>query len=144
MDAVAIAEMLRKDRHEWRKLATMLEAHPDEPLHDPNSPTWTSRDIYAHLARWMERTTEQLKAELAGQPLPPIPGTDDEINARWQAEDSHLSLEQAREWAQQAFDHRIRAIESVPGDQWNDTREAIARGDGDEHYAAHLSYILVK
>ena len=79
-----------------------------------------------------------------GRPLPPFPGTDDEINARWQAEDSHLSLEQARERAKQAFDQRRRAIESVPADHWNDTREAIARGDGGEHYAAHRRYIVLK
>ena len=143
MDAKAIAVMLQEDRAEWEALTAVLDAHPKGTLHDPSSPRWTSRDVYAHLARWIEHSTAALEALLAGRTLPPLEGTDDEINARWQQEDSGLSLGEARERAQQAFERRLRAIEGVPTDRWDEMLEAIARADGAEHSAGHRSYISV-
>ncbi len=143
MDAEAIAVMLQEDRAQWEALTAVLDAHPEGSLHDPNSPLWTSRDVYAHLSRWIERSTSELKARLAGRALPPLEGTDDEINARWQQEDSGLCLGEARERAQQAFERRLRAIEGVPTDHWDEMLRAIARADGAEHYAGHRSYISV-
>ena len=143
MDAEAIAVMLQEDRAEWEALTAVLDAHPEGSLHDPNSPRWTSRDVYAHLARWIERSTDALEARRAGRALPPLEGTDDEINARWQQEDSDLSLDGARERAQQSFERRLRAIEGVPTDRWDGMLEAIARADGAEHYTGHRSYIFV-
>ncbi len=143
MDAEAVAAMLRKDRAEWEALTAVLDAHPEGSLHETNSPSWTSRDVYAHLARWIVRSTDALEARLAGRALPPLEGTDDEINARWQQEDSGLSLGEARERAKQAFERRLQAIEGVPTDRWDETLEAIARADGAEHCAGHRSYISV-
>ncbi len=143
MDTEAVAAMLREDRAEWEVLVAVLEAHPQNSLHHPSSPRWTSRDVYAHLARWIERSTDALEARLAGRALPPLEGTDDEINARWQQEDSALSLGEARERAQQAFERRLRAIEGVPTDRWDEMLEAMARADGAEHYAGHRSYLSV-
>ena len=97
MDAEAIAAMLRKDRAEWGALVAVLEAHPRKSLHDPSSPPWTSRDVYAHMSRWIERSTSELEARLEGGTLQPLDGADDEINARWQREDSGLNLGEARE-----------------------------------------------
>ncbi len=141
MDAEAVAAMLREDRAEWEALTAVLEAHPEGSLHEPNSPSWTSRDVYAHLARWIERSTSELEARLEGGALQPLEGTDDEINARWQQEDSGLSLGEARECGRQAFERRLRAIERVPTGLWDGMLEAIARADGAEHYAGHRSYI---
>ncbi len=143
MDAEAVAAMLREDRAEWEALVAVLEVRPEESLHDAGSPPWTSRDVYAHLARWIEHSTAALEARLAGRALPPLEGTDDEINARWQQEDSGLSLGEARERAQQAFERRLRAIEGVPIDRWDEMLGTIARADGAEHYAGHRSYISV-
>ena len=64
MDSEAVAAMLREDRDEWEALVAVLEAHPEESLHDAGSPSWSSRDVYAHLARWIERSTAQLEARL--------------------------------------------------------------------------------
>ena len=72
-----------------------------------------------------------------------LEGTEDEINARWQQEDSALSLDEARERAQRAFDRRIEAIEAVPADRWDAVTEACARADGAQHYRAHRSFIVV-
>ena len=143
MDRESVVDMLREDTAEWANLVAMLETHPDKSLHDPASPPWNSRDVYAHIARWMEHSNATLEARLASRTLPPIPGTDDEINARWQREDSRLSLAEAREKAQKAFERRKRLIESVPEERWDKELESIARADGVEHIAAHRSYIIV-
>ncbi len=143
MDAEAIAAMLREDRAQWEALTAVLDAHPEGSLHELNSPSWMSRDVYAHLARWIDHSTAALEARLAGRTLARLEGTDDEINARWQQEDSGLSLGVARERAQQAFERRLRAIEGVPADRWDEMLKAIARADGAEHYAGHRSYVSV-
>ena len=143
MDAGAVSTMLREDRAEWEALVALLEAHLKESLHGASAPSWTCRDVYAHLARWMDHSTNALEARLAGRTLPPLEGTDDEINARWQQEDSRLRLEGARERAQRAFERRLRAIEAVPADRWDQVLGAIARADGAEHYANHRTYIVV-
>jgi hypothetical protein len=143
VDTEAVAAMLRRDRAEWEALVAVIEAHPEQPLHGEGSPSWVSRDVYAHLARWIGRSTDDLEARLAGRALPPLAGTDDEINARWQREDSALSLADAREQAREAFERRIRAIESVPPGRWDPVLEAVANADGAEHYANHRRYISV-
>jgi hypothetical protein len=144
MNPVAVAEMLRRDRDEWHALVTALEAHPSGALHDPESPVWEAKDVYAHLWRWMDNSTDALEAWLDGRRLiPPPKGTDDEINARWQAEDAAFTLAEARERAQRAFARRLAAIEAAPPDRWDKDLilEKMARADGHEHYASHRRYI---
>jgi hypothetical protein len=144
MNPVAVVEMLRRDREEWQALVLALEARPSGALHDPESPAWEARDVYAHLARWMNNSTDALEAWLDGRRLiPPPKGTDDEINARWQAEDAAFTLSETRERAQRAFAGRLAAIEAVPLERWDkDTiLERMARADGYEHYASHRRYI---
>lgn len=142
MKSEAIAEMLREDRAEWEALVAILEAHPDGPLHNPNSPAWTSRDVYAHLARWIAHSTDAFEAHRAGRgPPPDQPGTDDEINARWQAEDASLSLAQARDRAHAAYERRLSAIRSAADVVWNNALRATAHADGYRHYEAHRRYI---
>ncbi len=143
MNAEAVTAMLREDRAEWEALVAVLEAHPEGSLHAAGSPPWTSRDVYAHLARWIAYSTDDLEARLAGRTLPPLDGTDDEINARWQREDSGLSPAEARTRALAAYERRIRVVQAVPADRWNQGLEMIARADGSEHYAAHRRSIVV-
>jgi len=139
-----VTGMLREDREEWQALCAVLDGHPEGALHDPESPEWTARDVYAHFARWINHSTDAFDSWLATRALPSatLEGSDDEINARWQAEDSGLSLAEARERAQQAFERRMRAIESVPADRWGDKiLEATAQADGATHYRNHRSYV---
>ncbi len=143
MDVETIQEMLREDRAEWDALVAVLEAHQGGPLHRAESPEWTNRDVYTHFARWMEHSTDELEARLAGRTVAPLEGTDDEINARFQAEHSHMSLGEARTWAQREFDRRIEVIEAVPPARWDAVLKAVARADGGQHYRAHHSYIAV-
>lgn len=142
VEAEAVAEMLRQDRVEWEALVVVLDSHPEGALHDPESPAWTSRDVYAHLACWMAHSSADMEARLAGATRPQPQGTDDEINARWQREDSGLSLAEARERARNAFERRLRLIKSVPADRWDAVLEAMARADGSDHYRGHRSYIV--
>jgi hypothetical protein len=98
--------------------------------------------VYAHLARWMNHSTDAFDSWLANRTIPKtLEGDDDTINARWQAEDSHLTLDEARALAQQAFDRRIRAIEAAPADRWDKILEATAHADDAKHYRAHRSWI---
>jgi len=150
MDTTSAQAMLREDRAEWEALCAALDAHPDGPLHDPEAPEWTARDVYTHLARMMESTTALTEAIVAGQPstdfepFDEFDGTDEDVvNERIQRKYSHMSLDEARAWAQRAFERRVRAIESVPPDRWDAQLDEIARGDGGEHYRGHRSYITV-
>jgi hypothetical protein len=91
----------------------------------------------------MELSTKQLTAQLEGRTSPIEDGTDDEINARWQTEDRVLRLDQARSWAQRAFDERVLSIQAVPSDRWTPPLERTARGDGSHHYASHRESIVL-
>ncbi len=133
MDA-AIVEMLRENHAEWAALVAALDADPARGTGDPS---WTSRDVYAHLAYWMERSTALLDATLAGGSVPDPEGTVDEINARVREEYRDLSLEEARSWAHDAFERRLRAIEAVPAGRWDDRLGRIARLDGADHLRSH-------
>jgi hypothetical protein len=134
--------MLRRDRAEWKALVASLNARSAGALHGPESPRWEARDVYAHLARWINNSMDAFAAWLDGRRvIAPPEGSDDEINARWQAEDSVLPLDEARERAQRAFDRRLAAIEVVPPDGWDSILEEMARADGHKHYAAHRNYL---
>jgi hypothetical protein len=141
VDDDALAEMLERDRAEWRQLAALLDAQPGTPVHGPGSPAWDARDVYAHFARWLGHSTDDFEATLAGRGLPRPEGTDDEINARWRQEDAALSFDDASGRAQRAFDRRIEVLQSTQADRWNPLLDAIANADGYEHMAAHRRYI---
>lgn len=140
MNPANVAEMLRKDREEWAALTALLDADPDRAVHQDGH-DWTARDVYSHFARWLQHSTNDFEATLNGEGLPRPEGSDDEINASWQAEDAKLSLEEARGRAQREFDRRLRVIESLPGDRWTEPLWAIAHADGWEHIAAHRQYV---
>ncbi len=144
MDVAAIEKMLNEGRSEWEALVTLLDTHPEENLHDPASPPWTSRDVYAHLTRWTNYLMDQLEAKLANREFPILEGTIDEVNISWQQEDCRLSLPEARERAIQALEKLERTIRTVPPERWNKELESLAmRGNG-RHYAEHRSYIIVE
>lgn len=137
MNAEAVAEMLAKDRAEWASLNAVLDAHPEGTVHAPDTPPWNARDVYAHLARWIIHSTAGLEAWLEKRVLPSPEGTDDEVNARWQAEDAGLTFAEARERAHAAYERRIRVIGGIRPDRWDQGLWAWANGDGWEHYAGH-------
>jgi len=146
MNAGLIEKMLNEDKNEWEAFVALLDSHPEENLHDPESPPWTNRDVFAHLARWTIYSIEQLEGRIAGRKPPSLDDTIDEINIRWQIEDSRISLVEARERAIEAYEKWARTIESVPPEYWSEELELLAGiTDGKHwHYALHRKYIIVE
>ena len=98
--------------------------------------------MYAHFARWMSHSTDDLEAVLAGRERPASPeGDDDTVNARWRAEDDAIDFEEARRRAQAAFERREAAIRTVPEERWDPLLDKIARADGYGHIGGHRRYI---
>jgi len=143
MNPETLYRMLQEDREEWERLTEILDAHPGVSLHDPGSPVWTSRDVYAHLARWMEHSTAVVKALLAGAVVPAPEGTGEAINERFQQESADLTLEEARMWAMMTFGERQHTFAAIPSSLWNEEMEKYARADGAEHFRAHREYITL-
>ncbi len=137
-----IETMLQRDEDQWRALVALLDAAGPAVVHQPPAPPWNARDVYAHLARWITHSTNAFEARIAERATPPDPpGTDDEINARWQDEDGSLSFALAREGAHAAYERRLSAIRSAADDVWDNTLRAIAHADGHQHYESHRRYI---
>ena len=139
----AVDTMLREDGEAWAALCAVLDANPEVNLHDTNSRPWNSRDAYAHLARWLEYNAAKIKAEVEAKPLPVAGESVEEVNARWEAKDTLLSLEEARQWAKNAYKMRKRTLEAVPISRWGAEIEKIARIEGASHFRDHLSYITL-
>jgi hypothetical protein len=145
MDAATIRAQTADDRNEWARLQAVLDAHPDGPLHDPDSPDWASRDVYTHLAHMMQWTAGETERVAAGEPgrTPDASVSEDEWNARLRERYGQMSLEEARRWANEAFERRERAIESVPLERWDEELVEVASHDGADHFRGHLSYLVV-
>jgi hypothetical protein len=139
-----ITEIILKDRLEWELLTAILDAHPEESLHSPNSPSWASRDIYAHLARWINYSNQEMEAYSVRESLSLPINNAEELNLQWQQEDSRMTFQEARKKAQEAFNQRLRILQSIPLNRWDRDLEKIAHYDGAEHFAAHRSYIYIK
>ena len=141
MNAEQVKALLTTDLIMWNELACLLEKHPDVNLHDKGLP-WTSRDVYAHFARWFNRSNAHIEAHCAGNKLPELPDLPEKMNDIWQKEDSKLTLAQARTKAGVAFTSRMVAIESIPLDKWDSEMHHLVSVDGATHYAMHINYIV--
>jgi hypothetical protein len=141
MDAAKISQIILEDRRQWQLLIAVLDAHSDKPLHGTPANPWKSQDVYAHLARWLERSNGHMTAYIHGHNLSTTINNPEELNSLWKMEDSHMSLAEARAKANQAFEERIRILRSIPPEKWDFKLEKIAAYDGAEHYKAHRNYI---
>ena len=143
MNQEDVKTMLSIDLIVWNELACLLEKHPDENLHAKGSPPWTSRDVYAHLARWLNHNNACIEAYCAGRKKPELAASPLEMNDRWQNEDKKLTLNEARRKAGVALASHIAAIESIPPDKWDAEMFKLVNIDGASHYAKHINYITV-
>jgi hypothetical protein len=135
------AEMVQIDRLEFDLLTSILDASPKINLHEPNLPPWASRDVYAHLARWMNYSNRNMPAYCAGKSVATPPDNSENLNAQWKQEDSSMTLRQAKQKAYEAFELRVHIIQSIPLNRWDKELKKIALHDGAEHFAAHRSYV---
>jgi hypothetical protein len=141
MEATKVSQIILEDRRQWQLLVAVLDAHPDEALHGSPDNPWKSQDIYAHLARWLERSNQHMIAYIQGHNLPSEISNPLELNDIWKMEDYHLNLAEARQKAQKAFEERIKILHSIPLSKWDFQLEKISQYDGAEHYKAHRNYI---
>jgi hypothetical protein len=127
----------------WSRLDSLLQEREGRArLHAEGPTDWTNRDVYAHFARWIGFTIEQVQRKAAGLDwLPPIPGTDDEINERWAAEDRALTVAQARAWSMQSIETLRRLMLDLSIDQWTRFGKKCIDDIGGEHYRAHIEFI---
>jgi hypothetical protein len=142
MNAADISVILLEDQKEWEALSAVLDARLKGVVHGIGSTSWNARDVYAHVARWLEYSNSNLENALTGKPLSNIQESQfDEINGRWQQEDSKLSLVEAQIIAYQEFQRRAKIIKSIPLEKWNEEMVKIVYSDGASHYRLHRSYI---
>jgi len=127
----------------WAELCVVLDAaEPEVPLHDPDSPDWTSRDVYTHFVRMHEGSARAIRYELEHGDQYQWSGLDEnELNERNVAEDRALSFAAARKRAIEA-----RAAYRALVARLSDAEfEEIGRRHGDDllggHYRGHLDYI---
>jgi len=133
--------ILREDRECWGKLVAALDAHPSGSVNSPGTPVWTSRDVYAHLSRWMDFNIHAIGELTAGKRFPKLAQTTDEINNVWQIEDSRLTLAEARARAHASYEKWMRTLDALPAGQLTGIIERIVLAGGTEHYLEHLGYM---
>jgi hypothetical protein len=135
--------MLREGAELFARLEQLLdERNEDASLHSSGASAWNSRDVYAHFARWTGFTIEQVQRKAAGIDwLPPIPGTDDEINERWAAEDRALTTAQAKAWCIDSAEHLRGLVRGLSVDQWTRFGRKCVEDIGGGHYRAHIEFI---
>jgi hypothetical protein len=141
MDARKISELILEDRRQWQILVSVLDAYSSQTLHGTPDNPWKSRDVYAHLARWLEHSNRNMEAYIRGAGVLLTFDNPLEMNEIWKMEDYQMTLAAAREKAQRAFEERIRILHSIPLEKWDIKLEKIVAYDGAEHYKAHRQYI---
>ncbi len=136
-------QLMREGDESWAELCAALDgAEPGVPLHDPDSPQWTSRDVYTHFMRMHSGSARAIHWEIEhGERYVFSDLDEDELNERNVAEDRSIDLDQARRRAQESRDGYRALIASLTEEQF----EAIGRRHGDDllggHYRGHLTYI---
>lgn len=134
----------------WAELRAALDAaDPEVALHDPDSPEWTSRDVYAHFVRMHRGSMDALRRELAGETVTFAPedtaeriATVERRNDARALEDRALSLEEARRLAEETRVAYRALMLSLTPEQW----DAFGRTHSDDlvggHYRGHLGYLV--
>jgi hypothetical protein len=123
----------------WERLQRALDASLESPL-GPNS-DWTGHDVYAHLARWTRQSIDDTRRLLASEQPQPVPGSEDEINARWHEEDRALTTDVVRARCLDTRDEFRALLTALTPDQWARLGLAVSDDVNGNHYAEHLAAI---
>ncbi|MEZ4504084.1 MAG: hypothetical protein R3C39_15785 [Dehalococcoidia bacterium] len=137
------ARLLAEGTEAWARLRARLDADAERgSLHDPDSPAWSSREVYAHFARYQSHSLENLHRRLAGNDPLPSDGLDDDTrNERWAEADRALTVEEARDWCLATTEAlRLAALALTP-ERWAEFGTSVADDVLSPHYLAHLEYI---
>lgn len=127
----------------WSALCAALDAaDPAAPLHDPDAPAWTVRDVYTHFWRMHTGSAAAIRFEVERGERYQWPDIDeDELNERHVAQDRALPLAEARRRATASRAEYRALMASLTDAQF----ERIGRRHGDDllggHYHGHLSYL---
>ena len=123
----------------WSKLSDALDASIDAPLGP--STDWTGHDVYAHFARWCAHAAAETRRILAGEPLQPVEGDENEINERWRVEDRAISAATLRARCATAREDLKTAVMGLSVDQWKAFGGDCAQDVTASHIGPHLEMI---
>ncbi len=127
-------EPLRRGDVIWAQLQSVLDENIDKSAFPGG---WTGKDVYAHFARWQQISIEQVAEILAGR-RPDKPSEDDDtLNNRWHAEDSALTVDEARERCLRSREVHRAQVAALSEDHWRAWGHLFDDVTG-AHYAGHL------
>lgn len=136
-------QLMREGDESWVELCAVLDAaEPGVPLHDPDSPQWTSRDVYTHFIRMHSGSARAIRWEIEhGERYVFSVLDEDELNERNVAQDRSIDLDESSRLARESRDVYRALVTRLTEEQF----EAIGRRHGDDllggHYRGHLTYI---
>jgi hypothetical protein len=129
--------VLARGDEQWTRLRAALDARLREPL-GPDT-DWTGHDVYAHFARWQQKTIDAMRKLAAGERPDEAEDHEDVLNMRWRAEDRALPTETVRERCL-ASRAKLRAmLVALPEAQWAAYGSICAEDIDGRHYAHHLA-----
>ena len=117
----------------WEQLRRRLDAAGDAAI---GGDGWTGKDVYAHLARWQQRSVAAWRAVLHGE-LPSSLEDEDALNDRWHEQDQALNIDEARAQCLRSRGELRGLAASLNAAQWNRYRAMFDDVTG-EHYEHHL------
>lgn len=121
----------------WEQLRERLDACIDVPLVGGDARAWTGKDVYAHLARWQQRSIDDLRVLIdGGRPHHPA-DDEDALNNRWAQEDRELPAAIARERCLSTRDTLRALAGTLDGAQWQRFGRLFDDITG-PHYEHHL------
>jgi hypothetical protein len=113
----------------WRDLSALWRGLPEAAYLAPGAcgPEWTLKDVWNHLAAWMDATRAVLPALLANQPLPRGAYHPATFNPAHHAADSARSLAASRRRLNRARRALLRLVAALPPGPVLDTKARPGR-----------------
>jgi hypothetical protein len=123
----------------WDQLYERLAGLSDQDLVTPLVDEWSAKDILLHLSRWHDHARDAIEAMTAGRE--PLSRRDDfnDWNARWNAEDRELGVDEARRITSQSRRALMDCVAGLRPEQRQGEWVQWFHANTQEHYAQHLS-----
>jgi hypothetical protein len=135
------AEFNQREQSVWDEMTSTWAGLAASALLQPGAcgPTWGIKDVMNHIAAWQEITLQALPDLLQGKHVP-YPGVE-HFNAKHQAEDKDLSLEDTVRRFEQTRQRLLGVIATLPDDQLLDPKTKIGywiKYATYGHYSGHI------